>query len=161
MSRQLLALTLTALFLGSITLAFAGRKKPPTPEEMCTGRQVSVYDGCRKEGGSEDHCWQYSRQKYKDCMNEYALNKRLKESQATVGGASDQPSVQTSTPKPLPKKPIDSGRVQKLNETGDRKTTAGAPATAGKLPSSVEGPATAGKLRSAKSKPTPSPTPRK
>lgn len=88
--------------------AFAARTKPaaPSDEAICTGVQVTVYDGCRKQGGSEDHCWMYGRQKYKDCMAEKALNKRLLQERKDAGD--DSPPMKTGTTQPLPKKSIDS-----------------------------------------------------
>ena len=110
--RTLLPVFLTAASLVCLATVFAAPKKPPTPEEVCTSVQISTYAGCHNAGGSEDHCWMYARQKYKDCMDEYALNKRLKEEGRGTSGSSGRPTVKPPISPPFTKKGADDGRAQ-------------------------------------------------
>ncbi len=105
---------LSFILLLAIPPGLQAEKKERTAEDICSSRQVEVYDGCRKAGGSESHCWQYSRQKYKDCMRDQESKKKTPSRSEVGSGANDRPGIKPATPK-VPRKPVDSGAVGQNN----------------------------------------------
>ena len=108
------------------TICLLGKPvKPRTPEDICTSRQVTVYDNCRKYGGSEDICWKSATRRYNQCMEE--LKKKKETERANVTNGSDaRPTIKTASPTPIPKKRIDSARTD-ASKTSTQSTQAPTP----------------------------------